>query len=180
MKRITREITPTPLDIERFWERVDRRGPDECWPWTGPLRSVGLKYGAFHPGAADGSTSRWLVGAHRFAYAAAHGHLPSGKLVCHKCDNPPCCNPKHLFLGTDTDNIRDMWRKGRAANNARGFSGAENGMAKLTESDVLFIRGTKKGKHLNLAKRFGVTHATIRFARTGYTWKHLGGVPSAS
>lgn len=93
---------------DRFWSRVDKTGgPAACWPWTGPryetgygrLRIIGIPYRA-----------------PRIAYFLAHGTDPADKFVCHRCDNPPCCNPAHLFLGTTRQNGRDMASKGRAKN----------------------------------------------------------------
>jgi hypothetical protein len=97
---------------ERFWAKVDRSGgPDACWLWTAGTFRLRNGYGKF---GADPAASR-TVYAHRFAYELSHGPIPPGLLVCHHCDNPPCCNPAHLFLGTIADNMRDMSDKGRAA-----------------------------------------------------------------
>lgn len=90
--------------VERFWAKVDRRGPDECWPWTGATQQTG--YGRFR---VDGR----LQGAHRVAYVLTHGHLRPGAHVLHRCDTPGCCNPSHLFLGTHADNMADKEAKGR-------------------------------------------------------------------
>lgn len=92
----------------RFWARVDTSG--ECWTWTGP--TVGRGYGKV---SAFGSTQR----AHRVAWILTNGEIPDGVFVCHRCDNPPCIRPDHLFLGDSTDNVRDMGLKGRAATGRR-------------------------------------------------------------
>lgn len=89
-----------PLEI-KFWKKVDRRGPDECWKWTGAINQAG--YGAF------GNNH-----AHRTSYEITYGPIPDGLFILHKCDNPPCVNPNHLFVGTHQDNMRDMISKGRA------------------------------------------------------------------
>jgi len=97
--------TKRPLE-ERFWEKVDVRGPDECWPWTRKHNPKG--YGQFRKDK--------MVQAHRMAWELTNGPIPDGLDVLHTCDNPPCCNPHHLFLGTNDDNMRDMNSKGRHGN----------------------------------------------------------------
>jgi len=86
---------------ERFWCGVKRGEPDECWPWTRSLSPKGY-------GRVRGRN------AHRVAYELTYGPIPPGMFVCHTCDNPPCCNPAHLFLGTYLDNIADMVAKKRS------------------------------------------------------------------
>lgn len=104
---------------DRFWEKVDKRGPDDCWLWTASCDKKG--YGAFT--LPDGHIGI----AHRFSYELHYGPIPEGEgyhgtCVLHECDNPPCCNPKHLFLGTAKDNAIDMWEKGRAYFQRRAVS----------------------------------------------------------
>lgn len=92
----------------RFWRKVARRGPDECWLWTGSVFSEQRPYGCF---GIKGRSFR----AHRVAWSLANGRdIPAGKVVCHACDNPRCVNPAHIWLGTPLENMRDMLRKGRA------------------------------------------------------------------
>lgn len=89
---------------ERFWTKVDRRGPDECWPWQG---STDGRYGEFW---ADGRKTK----AHRVAWELANGRpFPEGLHACHTCDNPPCVNPEHIFPATHQENLQDAERKGR-------------------------------------------------------------------
>lgn len=91
---------------QEFWRKVNIAGPDECWEWTGPKRAHG--YGQF-------SFARTNTVASRVAWELANGSpFPADKFACHRCDNPPCCNPAHIFVGTQTENMRDMAAKGRA------------------------------------------------------------------
>lgn len=140
---------------ERLWPKVDRRSPDECWPYQRYTdRSTG--YGQFWEGTR-------LIGAHRAAWVVTHGEIPAGLLVCHTCDNRPCCNPAHLFLGTIADNAADMVAKGRG----RGAEGMRNHNARLTPEQVAEIRRRHipyshparrtGGSTTELAREFGVT-----------------------
>jgi HNH endonuclease len=93
------------FSIDRFWSKVDRSGGAvTCWPWTG------WKRGGYGRLRVEG---RKQVSAHRFVWETVHGTIPDGLGVLHRCDNPCCCNPKHLFLGTPLDNARDRDAKGR-------------------------------------------------------------------
>lgn len=99
MTSIARLVAPL------FWRRVAVRGPDDCWPWTG-ARAGKMRYGCLW--WAD----RVRV-AHRVAWELTYGPIPPGVQVCHSCDNPPCCNPAHLFLGDNQENVADREAKGR-------------------------------------------------------------------
>lgn len=153
---------------ERFWKKVDKSaGPDECWPWMAARLPRG--YGIT-------SINRKNRLSHRVAYALTHGDVPTGFFVCHSCDNPPCCNPSHLWVGTQMDNMKDMSRKSRGGAN-RGHAGN----TRLTEDQVRAIRnewtpqpkgpGLKVGSTRELAMRFGVSRATIQQLLEGKSWK---------
>jgi hypothetical protein len=151
----------------RFWPKVmkplDWSG---CWEWQGTRSGRG--YGRFK------LKSYVSTSPHRLSYALFTGRSPGGLFVCHHCDNPPCCNPAHLFLGTVQDNSDDMVRKGRAAK--RDQSGERNGAAKLAASDVEAIRAKILSGLTNvaIAAQYGVTHQIISKIRRGRAW---GGEP---
>ena len=94
--------------VDRFWPKVDIKSETECWNWTGARSPLG--YGRF---SVDRNESVWV--ASRYSWFIHNGPIPKGMYICHKCDNPPCVNPNHLFLGTQSDNIKDAYRKGRHA-----------------------------------------------------------------
>lgn len=138
-------------DVQRFMSKVSPEPNTGCWLWTGAISS--RQYGQFW---VAGRT----VGAHRFALSVRLGHpLPDNMDACHRCDNPPCVNPDHLFPGTAQDNMADCKRKGRIAK----ACGELNGRTKLTDSDVMAIRsrGTGMKTHREIAKDYGVARATV-------------------
>ena len=153
--------------VSSFWERVDVRGPDECWEWQGYRKPFG--HGTFFfNGKMDG--------AHRISWSLANGPIQERDdgqevCVCHHCDNPPCCNPKHLFLGTHADNNRDRDRKGRTVYSpARG---EDAGGAKLTEDDVREIRSIVGVKQRDIAKMYSVSQSVISGIITRQRWAHV-------
>ena len=159
--------------IERFWDKVER-GPT-CWNWTASTVSFG--YGC----AWDGKR-RWY--AHRLSWTWTNGAIPEGVFVLHKCDNPRCVRPSHLYLGDKKQNALD--RKNRSRHwkdrNPSAFKahqvkisshkGERNHAHKLTLEDVITIRASKD-TNLQLAEAFGVHSCTIWRVRTGRKWAHL-------
>lgn len=145
--------------VARFWSGVKIGAADDCWPWTRTRTPQG--YGAFkHQGQGYRS--------HRFAWILTYGAIPEDLQVCHHCDNPPCCNPKHLFLGTQVDNMADMERKGRAVRHP----GSINGSSKLTEPQVAEILEAA-GSQQSIADRYGVSQGLISQIKRGVAWKHF-------
>lgn len=157
-----------PAVLARFWSKVDRSaGPNECWPWQGFTDGQG--YGHFH--VSRGRTIR----AHRFAFIATFGELPSGVLVCHHCDNPPCCNAQCcLFAGSNADNSADKVAKGRQAR----VRGERQGLAKLTTADVVAIRLAYAAGGITsreLGAMYDVERGQIGAIVRGRLWPDAGG-----
>lgn len=153
---------------QRFWKYVKRGNIDECWSWTAATNCRG--YGKF---TLDGRRQR----ANRLAYILGVGPIPDGLYVCHACDNPGCCNPAHLWVGTAKENIQDAVRKGRMKANGGSLPhhcGSSNPVAVLDEEKVLEIRSSDESNH-ELARRFGTNDSNISLIRLGKTWTHVGG-----
>lgn len=138
---------PKRDQLTRFWQKVQGRGTDRCWLWTASAQESG--YGSFY---FDGQLDR----AHRVSWKLAHGSIPDGAMVLHHCDNPRCVNPSHLFLGTNTDNMRDMIRKGRHAK-------------KLTPMQAIAIRADER-KHKEIAREYGVSRPLVSAIKRGDAW----------
>lgn len=164
-------VGPVGPHAKRFWSKVDRISDEACWPWRGSTVPP-WGYGKL---TIRGHGQR----AHRVSYELAYGPIPKGLFVCHKCDNPGCVNPKHLFLGTHSDNMRDCVRKGRHSTQVNPLlrSGPNNGMSKLSEEAVRVIRETNVpgyfGNSAKLAKKYGVTSDYVRAVARGDRWKHI-------
>ena len=178
---------------ERFWEKVDKRGPDDCWEWKGGISGNG--YGTFW-------LERQSFRAHRVFYELFIGKIPNGLLVCHTCDNPKCVNPNHLFLGTYKDNMQDAVKKGKLLG-ARGDrngshthpervargdrsgvrlhpekwpKGEDHHYSKLDNNKVKEIRQLYASGIITqrkLAIKFGVKQSTIGAIVNNITWKHI-------
>jgi hypothetical protein len=151
---------------ERFWRHVAVGEPDKCWLWMGCLGRGG--YGSFSTWGKNKS----CTGAHRMAWELTNGPVPSGLCVCHRCDNPPCVNPRHLFIGTRTDNLHDASVKGRI----RAPMGTTSPNAKLTDEAVREIRRRYAlGETLQreLGKEFGVSQEEIGAIVRRRKWRHV-------
>lgn len=186
----------TARDISRFWRFVDKSG--DCWIWTGS-RAKG-DYGSYFFQPEPRKTRR--VSAHRTAYAIEHGEAPGGdRCVLHRCDNPPCVNPAHLFLGTHDDNMDDMTAKGRRPageahywcrhpeailrgerhymrrdpSKAARLRGEGNPQAKLTAGQIVEIRARVAAGAVQrrLAAEYGVSPATVCLVVSGKHWPHV-------
>ena len=158
------------IDERKFWSHVDRRDAESCWPWKLSLGGPG--YGQ----VADGRTMR---GTHRVAYEFANGPIPEGLCVCHTCDNRTCCNPAHLWLGTRTDNNRDMFSKGRGRPVPQ--RGAQHKLAKLTEAAAQEIYARYQVGDVtqrDLAAEYGVSQVTVWKVCNRKGWAHA--VPEAA
>jgi len=168
------------MHIKLFWDYVDSSGgPDACWPWLRGHRSSG--YGAVNLRTGRGVPLRGFA-ASRVAWALANDRDPCSmdrtEHVLHRCDNPPCCNPAHLYLGTHSENMADMVAKGRQGRRQRG---EERPAHKLTEADVLAARAAYRAGDSTpvLAARYGVGQAAMYNAITGKTWAFLPGAVKA-
>ena len=153
-----------PIDV-RLWRRVDKNGPmlphmdSACWVWTGHVIADG--YGHIKRG-------KTMVLTHRLSWELTFGEIKNGLLVLHKCDNPACVNPSHLFLGTDADNARDRDSKGRLGNR----TGTANGNAKINEDIVIQIRSSSTSTK-ELAKAYNVSIPLIQKIRSKSLWRHV-------
>jgi hypothetical protein len=157
----------TPAMEERFWSKVERRGEDECWPWKAGVRNKSEGYGAF------GLNGRQWVATH-VALLLSSLSVPPNAEVCHSCDWPPCCNPRHLFIGTRQINCADKVRKRRHAFGERGFSRLNEVQAKEIKTFAPSLHPRAKSPvKTQLARRFGVTESTISAIWSGQNWKHL-------
>lgn len=146
---------------ERFAEKVAPPNRNGCIEWIGGKADHG--YGQI---SVNGRKQR----AHRVAWERAHGPIPAGISVLHKCDNPPCVNVDHLFLGSHLENMRDCALKGRTG--WKTHSGEANGNAKLTEADAVMILQSKEPSSV-LAARLGVSYVTVWEVRRGMRWRHV-------
>jgi hypothetical protein len=145
---------------EKFWSKVTLSGSNDCWLWIGDKDPDG--YGRIRSG-----TTR--IRAHRVSYELFIGAIDKNLVICHKCDNPSCVNPKHLWMGTTQENTSDMVSKERHA------YGERNGQSKLTKKQVDEIKkiyGTGQYTLKEIGKIFGVTYAMVHLIVKNKNWKH--------
>lgn len=163
----------TPKDIKRFWQKVNKDGsipahcPElgQCWEWLAGLNTAG--YGQF-------SQKSKKLSAHRVSYELNYDNIPDDLFVLHKCDNPKCVNPYHLFLGTPKDNTTDMFKKGRNAPiYLVALKGEEHGRSKMTRAQVVEIRKQYLDgvKQQVLAKMYGLHQSHISAIVNYKVWK---------
>ena len=157
-------IGPIPRPAaDRFWAMVLMIPFHDCWEWIGPVSQNG--YGNF----SRGRKREGCVRAHRFSWELHNGLIPDGMMVCHRCDNPTCVRPDHLFLGTIAENNRDCARKGRT------YTGPRPWHAKLTIAEVKEIRLLHaSGQSMcSIGRQYGVTRGNIRAIIHRRTWQHV-------
>ncbi len=142
--------------IDRFWAQVNIGDLEECWEWDGYTEQG---YGRI-----------WINGkhvpAHRFSYELEHSPVPSGAIVMHTCDNPPCVNPCHLVAGTHAGNTHDALAKGRIS------QGQSHPLSKLTEEDILSIISSREISRI-VAREFGISAGHVCKIRRREAWNHL-------
>jgi HNH endonuclease len=153
--------------MKRFWDKV--RKTNYCWEWIAFKNWGGYGYFKFNNGN---------IYAHRYSWIIANGEIPPGLLVCHKCDNPACVRPSHLFIGTHQDNMDDKAKKGRCWRGGKPprLLGEAHQNHKLTEKEVLEIRANYKGKYgegIALARKYGVDRSAIYLVIKRKNWAHI-------
>ena len=150
---------------ERFFEKVQMT--DGCWLWLGSRNKRG--YGTIVSAGHNGPR----LGAHRVSYQLHNGPIPIGLFVLHRCDNPRCVNPRHLFVGTQADNLADAKSKGRMR--GPGLKGEQNPKSRLTNDEIRLIRrqADQGVSRSSLALAFGMTKENIGCIVRRDTWRHI-------
>jgi hypothetical protein len=152
-----------PVDV-RFWAKVDiKPDADACWPWSGSYFRAAKGSGPY--GCFTLSTSTNVL-SHRMAFELANNKTPGDFKVRHTCDNPKCCNPKHLVLGSHQDNMNDRRERARTARGERG------GTAKLTSDEVIEIRMSPLSNK-DIRQKYGISDTSIRDIKTRRSWIHV-------
>lgn len=146
----------TNRQLKAFWDKVDVKGPLDCWNWKASKSLRGRP--VFNPSGCQKLGISYL--SYRVSWVIHYGLVPPGMCVLHSCDNPLCCNPEHLFLGTSLDNTIDMLKKGRG------------GKAKLNELQVMNIRKDERPRR-EIASEYGITLNMIQKIKSRHSWRHL-------
>jgi hypothetical protein len=157
--------------LRHIWNLIEIRGDDECWPWLGRrCRDSKRKHQLWHGRISFGSGTKQPF-AHRLIWASINGPIPSGIVIRHSCDNPACCNPRHLLSGTQLDNVRDRVERDRGTRNR----GSKCPTAKLNELQVAVIKTRLicGARLTDLAREYGVNKSTIYDIKKGRKWSHL-------
>lgn len=157
-KILNREVKDASTVEKKFWAKVNKRNDDDCWSWSGSVLPGGY-------GILFYKDKKPQFRANRLAWFFAYGDIPEGIFVCHKCDNPNCVNPKHLFLGTPKDNTIDAVSKGRL-NNYIHESGDKATRSKIKDNDVLAILASKEPVR-NVMAKYGIAESTVSQIRSG-------------
>lgn len=158
---------------QKFWKSIRVGCSDECWPWMAKSKNA-FGYGSFRKRWTPETGRGKMTGAHRISYELKVGKIPKGMEVLHKCDNPACCNPKHLFVGTQRDNVVDCVNKGRANRQ----KGSQRRNSKITESIVricraLFKPHSRRFGAYALARKYGIGGANMLNIVKGNAWRHV-------
>ena len=162
-------------DLAKFMANLpEDRDPEKCWEWQGSR--LMNSYGRLHL-SIKYTLPRKTVRTHRIAYELWVGEIPDGLFVCHHCDNPPCLNPDHLFVGTAADNIHDQMQKGRMG------LGEDSARAILTEKQVvrareIYAEGDRSWTHISkIGREIGASYAATYAIVKNKTWRHLLPLP---
>ena len=162
---IPNQYTKHPVSTEqRFWSKVQKPIGEGCWLWTGWKNYRG--YGGI-------TINKKCIRTHRYSWQLHNGIIPQNMNVCHKCDNPPCVNPSHLFLGTNKDNISDCIKKGRKP--ITDTKGIKHWYHKFTNDQIKYIRNYPiyRGSGRELAEMFNVSRECVYAIRKNRNWKHI-------
>jgi transposase len=162
MERLDVERRSDRTVAERFWHNVDKDADGSCWEWTAAKGGSGQEYGVFFPSRED----QWY--AHRFSYKLANED-PADEMVLHKCDNPPCVNPDHLYLGDNSDNIEDAYNRDR-----RSAKGEANPKANLSVEEVRQIKSRLDDESCReIAEDLDIPRSTVVNISAGVSWEHV-------
>jgi hypothetical protein len=168
-RRLKTGPLPRP-EAERFWEKVEIGAAWECWPWRASQNPSG--YGAFRLGSMVDGSRRQMNASQWVCEQAIGRRFVRGEMACHHCDNPPCCNPSHLYVGNAKSNGRDAWARGRVT--PVHLTGETNGNSKLSANEVREILRSND-RNVALAIRYGVSKTHIGWIKSGKSWGHLSG-----